>query len=407
VATGQGTGRHYYFSYSLTTAIQIISGNNRVFRTLARKLSENLVSFTVDMQHFNRQLAYWFSQHHRPLPWKGEKDPYIIWLSEVILQQTRVEQGLPYFEHFKENYPTVHHLAQATTDQVMKSWQGLGYYSRARNMHHAAKYISKDLGGVFPNTYQSILALKGVGPYTAAAIASFAYELPNAVVDGNVFRVLSRYFNISTPIDSTQGKKQFSNLAQKILESSEMTPSAHNQAMMDFGATMCVARNPKCGDCPLKDACKAYRDDLVEQLPVKSKKLKKKVRFFNYLVIKSTCELLLDKREEKDIWQQLYQFPLLEMSDAVQSEQTIRASSIWKTIFGSENVVISRMAGPYSQVLSHQRIRATFWEVEVENVKKLNYSNYQVVELKNLSKFAFPKIIDCYFQDKSLYLKLL
>ena len=198
---------------------------------------------------FTKNLLKWFASHHRPMPWKGEKNPYLIWLSEIILQQTRVEQGLPYFLKFKENYPTVTDLANAPEDEVMRLWQGLGYYSRARNLHFTAKYIAYDLNGEFPNTYTEILKLKGVGAYTAAAISSFAYDLPNAVVDGNVYRVLARYFGIETPIDTTEGKKKFTKLAYELLD--KKRPADYNQAIMDLGATQCTPKNPNCKNCPL------------------------------------------------------------------------------------------------------------------------------------------------------------
>ncbi|MCR9286527.1 MAG: A/G-specific adenine glycosylase [Bacteroidetes bacterium] len=224
-------------------------------------------------QFFTKKLMEWFSQNHRPLPWKGEKNPYYVWLSEIILQQTRVEQGLPYFEKFKSTYPTVAGLANAPEDEVMKLWEGLGYYSRARNLHFTAKYISKELGGVFPSDFEGILKLKGVGPYTAAAIASFAFDLPHAVVDGNVYRVLSRFFGIEKAIDSTEGKKEFSKLAQTLIDTKQ--PANYNQAIMDFGATHCKPSSPNCGKCLMSLNCFAFKNSKIESLPFKSKKKKK------------------------------------------------------------------------------------------------------------------------------------
>ncbi|MCG8327861.1 MAG: A/G-specific adenine glycosylase [Chitinophagales bacterium] len=356
---------------------------------------------------FNQQLVRWLSEHPRPLPWKGEKDPYLIWLSEIILQQTRVEQGMPYFHHFKATYPSVQHLADASEDEVMKSWQGLGYYSRARNLHAAAKFIAYEQDGQFPNTYDHILQLKGVGPYTAAAIASFAYELPHAVVDGNVFRVLSRFWGIQTPIDTTPGKKQYKALAQQLLEENEAAPSVHNQAMMDFGATHCTPQKPLCSNCPMQSKCMAYNDGLVNTLPIKSKRIKKRKRYFNFLVIKQEGKVLLQKRSQKDIWQQLYQFPLIESEQPIKKESEMHQSSLWQQLLGEQETTISQIAGPFKQTLTHQFIIAHFWEISLKADQTLNYEGFVKANQKNLSKFAFPKIIDCYFQDNSLYLKLL
>ncbi len=265
---------------------------------------------------FSAKLLIWASQHSRPMPWKGETDPYKIWLSEIILQQTRVEQGLPYYERFVENYRTVTDLADAPADDVMRLWQGLGYYSRARNLQTAAQYIRDVFQGVFPQNYDDIRALKGVGDYTAAAIASFAYNLPFAVVDGNVYRVLSRIFGVFTPIDSSQGKKEFAILAQNLLDKSQA--ALYNQAIIDFGATHCTPQNPKCSDCPFQKDCQAYiidektNRDSIRLLPVKSKKMAIKHRFFHYFYFGENQKIWIQKRTEKDIWQDLWQLPLHE-----------------------------------------------------------------------------------------------
>ncbi|WP_282775221.1 A/G-specific adenine glycosylase [Phaeodactylibacter xiamenensis] len=369
---------------------------------LRRSTSKDSLSF------FTNQLKVWFSQSHRPLPWKGEKDAYLIWLSEIILQQTRVEQGLPYFERFRERFPTVHDLANAPEDTIMKTWEGLGYYSRARNLHAAAKYIVHTLKGKFPSTYEGIRALKGVGPYTAAAIASFAYELPYAVVDGNVFRVLSRFWGIQTPIDSTEGKKQFANLADRALQASSLAPSQHNQAMMDFGATHCKPKAPLCSHCPLNGQCAAFQNKKVDQLPVKSKKIKKKNRYFHYLVVNAGPQVMLRKRTEKDIWRNLYEFPVLEWPEAKASEQEIRRSAPWEACIGDRPARIEQISPPQQQTLTHQKIQAVFWEIHLEDeppsISEL--APYILADRKNLSNFAFPKIIDWYLGDNSLYLKL-
>lgn len=351
---------------------------------------------------FTSSLLKWFEQNHRPLPWKGIKNPYFIWLSEIILQQTRVEQGLPYYNHFTKTYPTVHDLANATEDEVMKSWEGLGYYSRARNLHAAAKQISIEFNGQFPNTYEKIKSLKGVGPYTAAAIASFAFKLPYAVVDGNVYRVLSRYYGLDTPIDSTKGKKEFSELAETLLNKDK--PGIYNQAIMDFGATWCTPKNPNCGKCPMESNCSAYKNDRVSKLPVKAKKIKKRARFFNYFILNTGACIILQKRTQKDIWQNLYEFPMLE-SPQLLDQNELELLGIQKNILpqGAELIKYSK---PFQQTLSHQKINARFWEYRIDSTSLQEKSELVFVKRNKLGKFAFPKIIDWYLADNSLYLEL-
>ena len=356
------------------------------------------------LEHFRQQLLAWHATCHRPMPWKGEKNPYLIWLSEVILQQTRVEQGLPYFEKFKWAYPKIENLANAPEDEVMKLWQGLGYYSRARNMHTTAKFIANELKGIFPHTYEGIRALKGVGPYTAAAIASFAYDLPYAVVDGNVFRVLARFLGIDIPTDSTAGKKLFHELAQQALDTTQ--PGKYNQAIMDFGATQCTPQQPNCTECPLKQDCYAFQHNLADKLPVKTKSIVKKERFFHYLVIQYKEQVLLQKRTAKDIWQNLYEFPLIEATQLLEVEQ-LKQTPIWKELNPLDNFTITRLSKPFRQVLTHQVICAVFYEIECPQLLAAEHSKYLNANFKNLSKFAFPKIIDWYLQDNSLYLSLM
>lgn len=358
----------------------------------------------LNKQFFREGLKVWFSKNHRPLPWKGERDPYLIWLSEIILQQTRVEQGRPYFLRFKSAYPTVQDLAEAPEDEVMKNWEGLGYYSRARNMHQAAKFIANQKGGHFPDTYEAILALKGVGPYTAAAIASFAYNLPRAVVDGNVYRVLSRFFGIDTPIDSTAGKKQFQELAQSLLDKSKA--GDYNQAIMDFGATQCMPKVPNCPHCPLREKCYALQENAISALPVKSKKLAKKERFFYYLVFNKGEDVWIQKRRKKDIWQKLYEFPLIEKEAYIEDVQLIFESEAWEKITVKGKWEIRSISKPFKQVLTHQKIIAIFLDINLSGNLSEASESFIRVKRKNLSKFAFPKIIDWYLQDNSLYLKL-
>ena len=344
---------------------------------------------------FSKTLLAWFATNHRPMPWKGARDPYIIWLSEIILQQTTVAQGTAYFEKFCKRYPSVSDLAYAPADDVMKMWEGLGYYSRARNLHETAKHITHVLNGLFPNTYDDILKLKGVGSYTAAAIASFAYDLPHAVLDGNVYRVLSRFFGIETPIDTTEGKHKFTELANTVLD--KKRPADFNQAMMDFGATHCTPAKPKCAECPFQTECSAFRDNIVDILPIKSKKMVRRTRYFNYLVINEVNFIYIRKRTEKDIWQELYEFPLIETTEYVEILRGVNFP-----IPLSEMRLIQR-SQPFQQLLTHQKIVATFWEFEAQ--KQLDtVSDFQKIKRVNLSEFALPKIIDIYLKEKVLTL---
>ncbi len=366
-------------------------------KIMSRKFQKN--------ELFAKNLLDWHRTNHRPLPWKGEKDPYLIWLSEIILQQTRVEQGLPYFEKFKSKYPTVIHLADAPEDEVMKLWEGLGYYSRARNLHAAAKFIAHNLSGVFPNEYDGIRSLKGVGPYTAAAIASFAFGLPFAVVDGNVYRVLSRYFGIAEPVDTTAGKKRFAKLAQELLD--EKQAGKYNQAIMDFGATQCTPALPACSKCPMQDECSAFQNNAVGKLPVKSKKLKRTQRFFNYLVINRDGCVFIKKRTGKDIWQNLYDFPLIETDSLVEEQGFILKHELWQRWMGRSTVNIQRVSVPIKQDLTHQRIVARFWEMELSEAGPTEMEpEWLAVIREKLEDYAFPKVIATYLRQKLLTLEL-
>ena len=353
---------------------------------------------------FRASLLQWYDPNQRPLPWKGESNPYFIWLSEIILQQTRVEQGLSYYLKFIKAYPTVKALATAPEDEVFKNWEGLGYYSRARNLLAAARYIHHDLGGQFPETYEGIIALKGVGPYTAAAISSFAFHLPYAVLDGNVYRVLARYFGIHVPIDSTPGKKQFQELAQICLD--HENPSTYNQAIMDFGATLCKPKKPLCESCPLKDGCRALTAQQVQQLPIKTKKIKKRNRYFYFLEIHQGGQVLLQKRTAKDIWQDLHQFPLIETDQHLADTKALFDSSAWQHLFQENDWAIQQISKTYQQTLTHQKIFATFLKIEIPDQVELQLQDAFWQAEEQLKVFAFPKIIDWYLADNSLYLSL-
>ena len=348
--------------------------------------------------NFTTLLLKWHKEENtREMPWKGEKNPYYIWLSEIILQQTRVEQGLPYFLRFKQKYPTVKHLANAKEDEVMKLWQGLGYYSRARNLHETAKNIQQNFKGNFPNTFDGLKKLKGVGDYTAAAIASFAFGERKAVVDGNVIRVLARVFGIETAFDTVDGKKKFAKLAQESID--EKNPEVYNQAIMDFGGVVCVPKNPKCEDCPFNKICVAKNSELIEQLPYREKRTKITNRYFNYLYIKSDKELVIQKRTGNDIWKNLYELPMIETAKPLKK-------GIGETVakyLGTKGFTIESASEEVVQLLSHRKINFRFIEVRLKDFKSFSMKNTQKVKLTALSKFAFPKTLHLYLEQKSLF----
>ena len=314
---------------------------------------------------FSKSILNWYHDHKRELPWRTTKDPYRIWLSEIILQQTRVEQGRPYYERFLRAFPTVWALAQASEDEVLKLWQGLGYYSRARNMHSAAKTIVEQHDGIFPSTYEDLLKLKGVGDYTASAIASICFGEQKAVVDGNVFRVLARYFGVDIPINSTEGVKYFRNLAQRVADKEEIAD--YNQGIMEFGAMQCAPKKPYCLLCPLKDGCLALAQGKIQQLPVKVKKGTIKLRYFNFVVFLDPAErTLLQRREGKGIWQGLYQFPLIEGKSPFQRAEIVQ--QIKEDFPAYEPVSVDRFNDdPILHKLSHQHLSTTFWIVHLKS----------------------------------------
>jgi len=349
-------------------------------------------------KYFTKRLLDW---HHntntRSLPWKEEKDPYKIWLSEIILQQTRAQQGLPYYLKFTEAYPTLQALATTKDEKAFKLWQGLGYYNRCKNMLASARYISKELKGKFPDTYEGLLALKGIGPYTAAAIASFAYNLPHAVVDGNVYRVLSRYFGIDTPTDTTAGKKLFTTLANELLD--KKNSAAYNQAIMDLGATICSPQNANCEECPLQKNCVAYKQDLINDLPVKSKKLKVRKRYFNYILLFAGDKLWIHKRAAGDIWENLYEPLLIEQAHTL-TRQELQKHDIYKVVPKNYNNI--KYEGLLTQKLTHQAIESHFFNIKLKNTVKIAVKGGKWVKIKDLKKYAFPKTV-LSFLEKKLY----
>lgn len=344
---------------------------------------------------FTRNLLQWNkTDNSRSMPWKGEKDPYRIWLSEIILQQTRVEQGLAYYEKFIKAFPTVHDLAKAPEKEVFKLWEGLGYYTRCKNLIATAKKISEEYKGKFPATYESIKELKGVGPYTAAAIASFAFNEPQAVVDGNVQRVVARYFGISTPIDTTEGKKLYQQLATSLLDTDQ--PGIYNQAIMDFGAVICKPQNPLCTSCPQQQDCEAFKHDLVKQLPVKEKSLQKKERWFFYFIIEWEQQLYIRLRTGKDIWENLHDFVLLETPGPI--DQPFQQLPFLQKLLGKKGFTIHHISKTYRQQLTHQTIHGQFITVKALKAPALPEA-YFSVSRKQLQQYAFPRLINTFLDE--------
>ena len=335
---------------------------------------------------FSKQLVQWYLQNKRDLPWRGTTNPYEIWSSEIILQQTRVDQGIGYYYKFIEHFPTVNHLANASEDQVLKLWQGLGYYSRARNLHFSAKYIVNELNGEFPIDYANILKLKGVGDYTASAIASICFNEATAVVDGNVYRVLARYFGIFIPINSTKGIKEFKLLAQQLLNTK--IPGTHNQAIMEFGAKMCKPQNPDCTICPLNSSCVALEKKEIKMLPIKENKIKIKKRYFNYLVVHTEDNMTTLEKRAKGIWTNLFQFPLVETNQKIEEEQLFE-TDLFNTLFSSLNISVKLFNNnPIIHKLSHQHIFTTFWIIKTPQTEKFSI-NWNTIE-----QFPVPVLID-------------
>ena len=341
------------------------------------------------MFDFHLLIVDWYKQNKRDLPWRNTNNPYKIWLSEIILQQTRVDQGLAYYERFVNQFPNITDLANASEQEVLKLWQGLGYYSRARNLHASAKIIVNNYEGIFPQSYDTIIKLKGIGPYTAAAIASFAFNESKAVLDGNVYRVLSRIFDIEIPIDSSQGMRFFNELAQSLIP--QIDPATYNQAIMEFGALKCVPQNPTCETCPFNDRCLSLERKSVMQRPVKTVKIKIKKRYFNYLIYKHEEDIIIQQRKIKDIWQHLFEFPLIE----TETSRVLDKNELGNLtpIFVSEEI---------KHILSHQHIYARFYHFNA--IPKQLSKDWIKIKLNELHHFPFPKLIENYIQNFTLYL---
>lgn len=349
---------------------------------------------------FSQNILIWYAQNKRTLPWRRTRDPYKIWLSEIMLQQTRVVQGTPYYLKFIANFPTVYDLAKASEENVLKLWQGLGYYSRARNLHATAKIVVEVYDGIFPNTYEGLLKLKGVGDYTASAIASICFDEAQPVVDGNVYRVLARYYGVETPINSTEGIKYFKKLAREVMDGINIRD--YNQGLMEFGAIQCAPKKPNCLLCPLNESCVALKERKIEQLPVKLKKTKVRNRYFNYLVPIIETEdgekrTLLQQRIGKGIWQNLWEFPLLESENEITLEKVKKHLSEVLTLDESPEVI------PHNEKLivhklSHQHLHTRFWVVKTTTNLK---GSFPIVKLED---FPVPVLIDDFIKTfKNLY----
>lgn len=349
------------------------------------------MKYFCSMNIFSGTLLDWYAENKRDLPWRNTTDPYLIWISEIILQQTRVAQGYEYFLRFIKRFPDVVSLAAASEDEVMKYWQGLGYYSRARNLHAAAKSMK----GTFPKTYAEVRALKGVGDYTAAAICSFAYDMPYAAVDGNVYRVLSRYFGIDVPIDSTEGKKTFTALAGEVLDKSR--PADYNQAIMDFGAVQCTPQSPNCLFCPLSGSCRALSEGKVQQLPVKQHRTKTTNRYFNYIYLRMGAHTLIHKRTEDDIWKNLFELPLVETEKDLSEEEFLACPQFHALFAEGEVRMVRTLLRGVKHVLSHRVIYTNFYEVTLPD-NSSSFSSYQRVAVEDLGRYAVPRLIHAFLE---------
>ena len=355
----------------------------------------------MDFTSVQHKLRNWYQKHYRPLPWRKTRDAYSIWLSEIILQQTRVNQGLPYYERFIQKYPKVTDLAEAPQEEVLKLWEGLGYYSRARNMHSAAQSIVKEHKSRFPDQYAAIRSLKGVGDYTAAAIASFAYDLPHAVVDGNVQRVLSRFFAEYEAVNSTKGKKRFQDLADGFLDTTD--PATHNQALMELGATLCKPKNPECEACPLSEACQAQARGIQDELPVKQRKSYDRQRYFNFWFLQQAGNTWLQQRKE-GIWKGLFQFPLYESGQELTKDQALEQLQI----MGLQSLDLEIQRHDLAlHKLSHQSLFITVWKVRLSPDATLReQADWKKVTVSQLEDFAIPRPLRKFLDENQLTLPL-
>jgi A/G-specific adenine glycosylase len=359
---------------------------------------KKLIIKGMDKRYFSDKIVKWYLNSKRNLPWRDTRDPYKIWLSEIILQQTRVAQGMPYYLRFIQQYPTVASLAQASEQEVLRLWQGLGYYTRARNLHKCSKVVHEMHQGKFPCTYEELLKLPGIGEYTAAAIASFAFQERVAVVDGNVFRVLSRLFGIASPINSLEGKKEFTSLANELLSSKH--PDLHNQAAMELGALVCTPKNPQCVQCVFQQGCLAYRNNLQQELPVKLKTKASRKRYFYYVVLEHENSLLMKKRDQKDIWLGLFDFHLIEKTRPVKTDKLLmNDESLSGLVRKATAVTVSRK---YKHILSHQTIYSTFIILKNKKLIKPPIKNHSFYSFKQILQLPKPVLVSRFLSEHYL-----
>jgi A/G-specific adenine glycosylase len=348
------------------------------------------------VENFLGEIYNWYEKNRRELPWRMTRDPYLIWVSEIVLQQTRVNQGLPFYTRFVYLFPDIRSIAAAPDDQLMKAWEGLGYYSRIRNMHAAARTVVEQYQGNFPDRFEAIRDLKGIGDYTAAAIASIAFGLPYAVVDGNVFRFLSRYLGITEPIDSTSGKKLVRQAANQLLDNNR--PGFHNQALMEFGALLCRPKNPDCRNCPVQTGCYASRQKMTGMLPVKAKKTSRKIRYFYYCIPENERYIVLEKRTGTDIWKNLYQFPLFE-SDHELKESEILSIPLLDTLTAGIPGVTIEISREYIHELTHRQIKARFIRVIHPGLEIQVISGIKIGKAE-IGEYPFPALIRNFVREK-------
>lgn len=341
---------------------------------------------------FAQRLMDWYHANSRPLPWRESNDPYLIWLSEIILQQTRVDQGLPYFERFRHQFPTVRHLAEATEEDVMKCWQGLGYYSRARNLHKTAKTVAYEHGGIFPDSYTGLLKLKGIGPYTAAAIASIAYGEAVPVVDGNVYRFISRYLAIDMPIGSPAAQRYFSEILLNYIPKGQA--SKFNQALMEFGALQCTPRNPLCETCPFRTDCTAYRQDQIDRFPVKGSKTKVKEVFYHFIVLEKGEKLWLTQRDDSGLWKKLWHFPMLETENELTEVEVLHW--VISSFQLKEHQLIHKGKWKTLHLLSHRKIQARFWQFACSGTP--DKKGIFEIDRQDIDTYALPQIMVKYLR---------
>ncbi|MEA2106988.1 MAG: A/G-specific adenine glycosylase [Bacteroidota bacterium] len=339
----------------------------------------------------------WYEQNKRALPWRETNDPYPIWISEIILQQTKVNQGISYYYNFIKQFPDIYTLANAPIEKVLKIWQGLGYYSRARNMHYAAQQVINQYQGKFPANFQELLKLKGIGEYTAAAIASIAFNIPEPALDGNVYRVLSRLYGIAESPQKADGKKIFRQKAMELIKN--QSPGIFNQALMEFGALQCIPKNPDCTRCVLKNLCFAFKNNMVNELPLKKQRIKQRQRYFHFLHIHYQNKIYIEQRTQNDIWKLLYQLPLIETNKPVNTEN-LTNQTLWKNLFKGTRVNIQNISKEIIHQLSHQKLFTKFYYINIDHPNSYLLKNYMEINAEDIEKYSIPKLLDNFLRNK-------